>query len=128
MPGKPVEHRPLLFAGLGGFGPVIGSVFLAEVPDQGAVVTEAGYELAVVELTLRTGIAAVQEGFVLGLVEYEVKDHAQAIGVVEDHLPLVKLADVEAVQDFVAGVGPDVLAVAADIHRQEVEAVDADRG
>ena len=47
---------------------------------------------------------------------------------VENDLPLVELAHVEAVVHLVTQVGPDILAVAPDIHGQEVDAVDAGPG
>ena len=42
--------------------------------------------------------------------------------------PLIEFAAIEAQSLGVAGPGPDVLAVAADVHREHIDGVDADSG
>ena len=109
-------------------------VLLAQIPLERQVMAESGYHFAVVELPLGAELAVVQLALVgrLGLVEHEMQEDPQSLRVAENGLPLAELRNVEmAIVVVLATPGidrtrprPNVFTIAADVHRQEVDAVD----
>src|SRR5688500_14179503 len=95
---------------------------------------EPGDHLAVVELSLRTQLAIIQLTLIrfLRFVEDAVKEHTPLLSVREYGFPLPKLGGivVQIVVVFaatpvdLAGPRPHAPAIAADVHEQEIHAVD----
>ncbi len=122
------RHRALLRRGLAVGGKVGRAVFFAEIPDEGEVVTEAGNEFAVVKLAKASGVTIVEHALVFGFLGDHVEHYAASRHVLKHELPLVEFAAIEAVEGLLIDVGPDVFAVAADVHGEEVGHVHAGVG
>jgi len=91
-------------------------------------VAESRYQFAVVEFALSAQVAAVEQLIILGFLRDDMQHQSHLVHVGEDNFPLIELAAIEAITLGVAGPRPDILAVAADVHGEEIYRVHAFAG
>ena len=93
--------------------------FLTHVPVQREVMAEAGDQLAVIELALRTDFPAVEQTLILRLLGLEVEKQSPRLRVSEHNLPLLKPRHVQAHPIVVGNIGKHILVVADDVQGEK---------
>ncbi len=94
---------------------------LAQVPVQGGIMAEPGDKLAVVQLALRSQIAAVKQQLVFRLLGFEMQKHSHLRAVLKHNGPLIQPRAVHAVAFVVIKIGKHVAVVAVDVHGKKRE-------
>ena len=102
----------------------VGRLF-TEVPVQSQVMTVAGNQFAIIQLALRSQVAAIKQLVVFGFLCFEVQVQTFRVGMLENDLPLIQARHVHSCPFVIGRVREDILVVPIDVHRQKRNGIQA---